>query len=146
MRYGLHHGRPRDLWLNVALCWRVAKCRASKRTLPKEPWYLATSLGTAARAVAWYWRRGWIEQSFKDSKGRFGLERVQVGCPQRLTRLLAAQTLALAWLTPAALPAALPPGWPAHVAQRGRASLVALALALLDEHRDLPAACLPSAP
>ncbi len=145
VRYGLHHGRPRDLPLNVALCWRVAKCRTSKEP-PKEPWYLATSLGTAARAVAWYWRRGWIEQSFKDAKSRFGLARVRVGCPERLTRLLAALTLALAWLTLAALPAALPPGWHAHVAQRGRASLVSLALAFLDEHRDLPAASLPATP
>ena len=144
VRYGLYHGRPRDPTLNVALCWRLAKCRTSKR-VPKEPWYLATSLGTAARAVAWYWRRGWIEQSFKDSKGRFGLKRVQVGCPLRLSRLLMALTLALAWLTLAALPAvgALPPGWHGHVAQRGRASVVSLALAWLDERRDLPAACLP---
>ena len=112
VRYGLHHGRPRDLELNVALCWRVAKCRA-RREPPQEPWYLATSLGTAGRAVAWYWRRGWIEQSFKDAKSRFGLARVRVGCPERLTRLLAALTLALA---------------------------------LLDERRDLPAACLPAAP
>jgi hypothetical protein len=147
VRYGLYHGRPRELTLNVALCWRVAKCRTSKKA-PKEPWYLATSLGTVGRAVAWYWRRGWIEQSFKDAKSRFRLKHVQVGCPKRLGRLLAALTLALAWLTLAALPAvgALPPGWQAHVAARGRASLVSLALALLDERRDLPAACLPGTP
>ena len=147
VRYGLYHGRPRDLWLNVALCWRVAKCRTGKRP-PKEPWYLATSLGAAARAVAWYWRRGWIEQSFKDSKSRFRLKHVQVGTPERLGRLLLALTLALCWLLLAALPSAgaLPPGWHAHVAQRGRASLLSLALAWLDERRDLPAACLPAAP
>lgn len=147
VRYGLRHGRPRDLPLNVALCWRVAKCRASKKA-PAAPWSLATSLGTAARAVAWYWRRGWIEQRFKDAKSRFGLARGQVGCPARLTRLLAAPTLALAWLTLAALPAvgALPAGRHAHAAQRGRASLVSLAPVLLDERRDLPPAALPSAP
>ena len=147
VRYGLHHGRPRDLELNVALCWRLAKCRTSKKA-PKEPWYLATTLGTAARAIAWYWRRGWIEQSFKDAKSRFGLARARVGCPERLTRLLPALTLALAWLMLAALPraGALPAAWHAHVAQRGRASLVTLALALLDERRDLPPAALPSAP
>jgi Transposase DDE domain len=147
VRFALEGGRPRDLWLNVALCWRVAKCRTSKK-VPKEPWYLATSLGTAGRAIAWYWRRGWIEQSFKDTKGRFGLARAQVGCPQRLSRLLAALTLALAWLTLLGLPrlGLLPPGWHAHVAQRGRASLLRLALAWLDERGDLPAACLPAAP
>jgi DDE family transposase len=145
VRSALPRGGRRGPRLNVALCWRVAKCRASKKP-PEEPWYLATSLGSAPRAIAWYWRRGWIEQSFKDSKSRFGLARVQVGCPRRLTRLLAALTLALAWLTLAALPAALPAGWHAHVAQRGRASLVSLALALLDERGALPAACLPGTP
>jgi Transposase DDE domain len=147
VRFALEGGRPSDLRLNVALCWRVATCRASKK-VPKGPWYLATSLGSPGRAVAWYWRRGWIEQSFKDSKSRFGLARVQVGCPARLSRLLAALTLALAWLTLAALPAvgALPPGWHAHVAQRGRASLLRLALAWLDERGDLPPACLPGTP
>ena len=147
VRYGRWHSPPRDLRLNVALCWRVAECRASKK-VPPEPWYLATSLGRAARAVAWYRRRGWIEQSFKDSKSRFGLARARVGCPARLSRLLAALTLALAWLALAALPAlgALPPGWPAHVAQWGQPSLLSLALALLDERRDLPPACLPGGP
>jgi hypothetical protein len=147
VRYGLYHGRPRELRLNVALCWRVAKCRASRK-IPREPWYLATSLGRAGRAIAWYWRRGWIEQSFRDAKSRFRLKHVQVGCPGRLTRLLMALTLASAWLALAALPSAgaLPADWHAHVAQRGRASLLSLALALLDERGDLPAACLPGTP
>ena len=71
-----------------------------------------------------------------------------VGCPVRLTRLLAALTLALTWLTLAALPevGALPARWPAAVAQRGRPSLTSLALALLDHLRDLPPACLPASP
>lgn len=146
VRYGLHHGRPRALTLNVALCWRVPKRRASRKPR-KEPWYLATSLTAAARAVCWYWRRGWIEQSFKDAKQRFGLDRVRVGCPERLSRLVMALTLALGWLTLAALPevGALPPGWRAHVAQWAAVSLVTLALALLDERGDLPPACLPAA-
>ena len=58
VRYGLWYSPPRELRLNVARCWRVAACRASKRAAPKEPWYLATSLGSAARAAAWYRRRG----------------------------------------------------------------------------------------
>jgi DDE family transposase len=147
VRFGLWHSPPRGLRLNVALCWRVPKCRTSRKP-PAEPWYLATSLGDAGRAVCWYWRRGWIEQSFKDSKQRFGLDRARVGCPARLSRLVMALTLALAWLTLAALPevGALPPGWRAHVAQWGAPSLLSLALALLDERRDLPAACLPAAP
>lgn len=59
-----------------------------------------------------------------------------------------ALTLALAWLTLAALPErrALPAGWRAAVGQRGRASLISLALALLDHLRDLPPAWLPRLP
>jgi hypothetical protein len=50
-------------------------------------------------------KRGWIEQSFKDAKGRFGLARVRVGRPERLGRLLMALTIALSsWLTLMALP------------------------------------------
>ena len=147
VRYTLYHGRPRDLVVNVALCWRASTRRASRRPhrLPTEPWYLATSLGHAEQAVAWYWQRGWIEQSFRDAKSRFGLKRVRVGCPERLSRLLAALTLALAWLTLAALPelGTLPRDWPARVAQWGRPSLISLALNLLDYLHDLPPACLP---
>lgn len=147
LRYTLYHGRPRDLWTNVALCWRQPRyqARQPRHTPPKEPWYLATSLRAANQAAAWYRQRGWIEQSFKDTKSRFGLARVQVRRAARLNRLLMALTIALAWLTLAALPelGALPPGWPAAVAQRGRASLISLALELLDRRRDLPPACLP---
>lgn len=89
--------------------------------------------------------KGWIEQSFKDSKSRFDLARVQVGSPERLSRLLSALTIALSWLTLAALPqiGALTKGFHAAVSQRGRASLISLALALLDELGDLPPSCLP---
>jgi hypothetical protein len=147
VRYGLYHGRPRELFINVALCWRVPRSRARnpRRKRPKEPWYLATSLKDAKSAASWYWQRGWIEQSFKDAKSRFGLAGVKVGCPERLSRLLMALTIALGWLTLAALPeiGALPRGWHAAVAQRGRASVISLALALLDHLQNLPLGCLP---
>jgi hypothetical protein len=149
VRYGLHHGRPRDLSLNVALCWQEPKRRPGRRrsASPPEPWYLATSLGSAGRTVAWYRQRWWIEASFKDSKSGFGLAKVQVARPERLSRLLIGLTLALAWLLLAALPASrwAPPGWQAALSQWGRVSLITLALALLDDHRDLPPACLPAA-
>lgn len=150
VRYGLYHDRPRDLVTNVALCWRAPKHRRRdpRRADPDAPWYLATSLDAPERAVAWYRQRFWIEESFKDSHSRFGLDKARVGCPERLSRLAAALTIALAWLTLAALPevGALPPGWHAAVAQWGRASLISLALALLDHLGDLPAACLPPTP
>jgi hypothetical protein len=152
VRYGLSHGRPRDLWLNVACCWRVARRHADRRRkAPKEPCgcplgSMATSLADAGRTVAWYWRRGWIEQSFKDSKSGFGMDAAQIRCPLRLTRLLAALTIALSWLTLLGLPrlGLLPDGWHAHVSQRGHASILSQALAFLDEFHTLPAACLPS--
>jgi hypothetical protein len=55
VRDGLYHGRPRELRIDVALCCRVPKGRASdpRRKQPREPWYLATSLGTARRAASW---------------------------------------------------------------------------------------------
>ncbi len=147
VRYGLHHGRPRDLWINVALCWRIPKSRARdpRRKQPEEPWYLATSLKDAQVSASWFWQRGWIEQSFKDSKGRFGLDEVMVGCPKRLSRLLIGLTVALAWLTLMALPevGVMPRRWHAAVAQRGRASVISLALALLEKLGDLPPSCLP---
>lgn len=147
VRYGLYHGRPRELFVNVALCWKLPKSRSRdpRRRFPEEPWYLATSLEDPRSAANWYWQRGWIEQSFKDAKSRFGLARVQVSSPERLCRLLMALTIALSWLTLMGLPevGAMPRGWRVAVSQRGRASVVSLALALLDKLGDLPLSCLP---
>lgn len=148
VRYALYHGRPNDLLVNLAICWRLPRhqARNPRRKDPKEPWYLATSLGNAGCAIAWYGQRGWIEQSFKDSKGRFGLDRVLVGTPQRLTRLLTALTIALSWLTLMVLTTGntQPKGFQAAYSQRGRLSITYLALALLDYLKDLPLHCLPS--
>lgn len=142
VRFGLHHGRPRDVTINLAQCWRLPRhqARDPRHHPPAAPWYLATDLASPDQAAAWYRQRFWIEQSFKDSKSRFGLARVQVGCPQRLSRLLAALTLALAWLALLALPETrhLPPRWHTAVAQWGRPSTTALALALLDHAAALP--------
>jgi len=98
-------------------------------------------------AASWYWQRGWIEQSFKDSKSRFGLARVRVGSPKRLSRLLMALTIALSWLTLMGLAGgggAVPKGLrAAGVVAWGRASVITLALALLEKDGNLPLACLP---
>lgn len=147
VRYGLHHGRPRELFVNIALCWTLPKSRLRdlRRKFPEQPWYLATSLEDPRSAANWYWQRGWIEQSFKDAKGRFGLARVQVGSPERLCRLLMALTIALSWLSLMGLPevGAMPRRWHTRVAQRGRASVVSVALELLEYMQDLPSSCLP---
>jgi hypothetical protein len=143
VRYGQRYqGRPRDLWINVALCWRLPRHvqRRDRSQQATEPWYLATNQSSAQQAVAWYRQRFWIEESFKDSKSRFQLKHVRIGSPERLTRLLLALTIALCWLALAALPGSgeLPPGWHAAVAQWGRVSFLSLAIALLDTHHDLP--------
>jgi Transposase DDE domain len=148
VRYGLYHDRPRELSINVALCWRISKSRARdpRREQPEEPWYLATSLKSARRAVSWYWQRGWIEQSFKDAKSRFGLKRARVGSPERLSRLLMALTIALGWLTLMGLPESggvLPEGFRAAVSAWGRVSVISVALSLLDKLGNIPLRCLP---
>ena len=51
VRYGQRYqGRPRDLWINVALCWRLPRHvqRASRSQQADEPWYLATNQPSAA--------------------------------------------------------------------------------------------------
>ncbi len=147
VRYGLHHGRPRELWINLALCWKVSKSRARnpRRKQPKEPWYLATSLDDPKSVASWYWQRGWIEQSFKDAKSRFGLARVKVGSPERLSRLLMALTIALSWLTLMGLPegGVLRESFRATVSAWGRASVISVALSLLEKLGNLPVSCLP---
>jgi len=142
VRYGLYHGRPRELVINVALCWKVAKSRAKK---PDEPWYLATTFENAKSATNWYWQRGWIEQSFRDAKSRFGLKRVRVGSPERLGRLLMALTIALSWLTLMGLPESglLPEGFRAAVSAWGRARGASRALSLWEKLGSIPLCCLP---
>jgi len=148
VRHGLHHGRPREVPIHLALTWRLPRhqARDPRQAPPDEPWYPACSRPDAQRAAAWYRQRWRIEESFKDSKTRFRRKYAQVGCPERLTRLLMALTIALCWLTLAALPesGALPPGWHAAATTWGRASVVSLALTLLDDRRDLPLPWLPT--
>ena len=131
----------------MVLCWRIPKSRAKdpRRGQPEEPWYLATSLKDANSAASWYWQRGWIEQSFKDAKSRFGLARVRVGCPERLSRLLMALSVALSWLTLMGLPegGVVPRGFRSAVAAWGRASVISTALALLEDLGNIPLRCLP---
>jgi hypothetical protein len=114
--------------------------RRSRLPQADEPWYLATNQPSAQQAVAWYRQRFWIEESFKDSKSRFHLKHVRIGSPERLTRLLLALTIALCWLALAVSSecGVLPSHWQAAVVAWGRASVLSLALALLDTLQDLP--------
>jgi hypothetical protein len=60
VRYGQRYqGRPRDLWINVPLCWRLPRHvqRRARSQQADEPWYLATNQPSARQAVAWYRQR-----------------------------------------------------------------------------------------
>lgn len=135
VRYGTYHDRPRDLTIHLACSWRSPKKRRVKKGKEyQEPWYLATSLGNLGAAVAWYRQRMWLEETFKDFQSDFGLDAARVASARRFGRLVAALSLALAWLHILAQPRTrlLPRGWAASVVTYGRASRVSLALALLD--------------
>jgi hypothetical protein len=137
VRYGTFNNRPRELWINLACTWCPPDVRRAKRGQEyREPWYLATSLGSLREAVAWYRQRMWLEETFKDFHSGFGLDAVRVSNAARLGRLVAALTLAVAWLHLLALPecGVLPRGWARSVVTYGRASVLALALAWLDEY------------
>jgi hypothetical protein len=88
VRYGLSHGRPRDLHIHLALARRLPRHqqRDQRQAKPEQPWYLATNQPVSAQAVAWYHQCFWIEESFKDSTSRSCLKHVQIGTPARLTR------------------------------------------------------------
>ena len=147
VRFGLYHDRPRSLTLNIALSWRLPRhlARSPRQQTPDDPWYLATSLATLQQAVAWYQQRWWIEESFKGSKTRFRLKYVQVGTPERRSRLLMALTIALCWLARLVLaqPGALASERLSAVAQWGRVSFIMLVLEYLDTLQDWPLCCLP---
>jgi hypothetical protein len=145
VRYGTFNNRPRALYINLVCSWcPPAERRAKAGREYQEPWYLATSLGSLAEAVAWYRQRMWVEETFKDFHAGFGLDATRVTNAGRLGRLVAALTVAVAWLHLLALPEVglVPRSWAASVVTYGRASSVALALAWLDEHDGLPPALL----
>ncbi len=151
VRYGTFNNRPRALWINLACSWCPPAERRRDRTgqAHQEPWYLATSLGSLRAAVAWYRQRMWVEETFKDFHSGFGLDATRVSNAGRLGRLVAALTLAVAWLHLLALPEVglVPHAWAASVVTYRRASSVSLALAWLAAHDGLPPALLrlPSA-
>jgi len=98
-------------------------------------------LGALREAVAWYRQRIRIEETFKHFQSGFGLDAARVSTAGRLGRLVAALTVAVAWLHLLALPEVglIPRHWAAPIVTYGRASTVSLALAWLDAHDGLPA-------
>ena len=146
-RHGTSHDKPRGRWINLARSWRLPRAGRADREGKEytEPWYLAPSRRGPGRAVARYRQRMGIGESVTDRHSPFRLDRVQVASAARLGRLVAARSLALAWLHLLARPhtAALPPNWAASVVTRGHAALVALARALLDAVPDFTSCALP---
>ena len=142
VRDGRDHGRPRAVTLTLAPSWRRPRhqARAPRHHPPAAPWSRATARARPAQAAAWSRQRGGSAPSGQDRTARFGLARVQVGCPQRLSRRRAALTRARAWLALLARPETrlLPPRWRSAVAPWGRPSTTALALHLLDHAAALP--------
>lgn len=142
VRYALYHDRPSNVWVNVGCSWTNSESVLSRKvpTEPDEPWYIATSMPSIRLAVAWYQRRFWIEESFRDDKSHLLLDEVRVESTLRLNRLLMALTIAVCWLCLIADPetGVLPPNWNASVVTWGRAGLVFLALVFLDETYFLP--------
>ena len=142
VRYALYHDRPSNIWVNFGCSWVTSESSAARK-IPKEsehPWYLATSMPSIKLAVAWYQRRFWIEESFRDDKSRLLLDEVRVESTSRLNRLLMGLTIAVCWLCLIADPktGALPPNWNASVVTWGKAGLVLQALAYLDNYNILP--------
>jgi len=60
---------------------------AHKEPAP-EPWYLATSFDERLRAEQIYFKRMWIEESFRDAKSRLRLDKFWASKPQRMERMM----------------------------------------------------------
>ena len=142
VRYALYHGRPSDIWLNVGCSWLPADSAAARKepAEPDEPWFLATTAPSVELAVAWYRKRFWVEESFRDDKSRLLLDEVRVESTLRLNHLLMALTIAVCWLCLIADPkvGVLPPNWNAAVVTWGKAGLILQALVYLDDCNILP--------
>ncbi|MCL5960284.1 MAG: transposase [Chloroflexi bacterium] len=142
VRYALYHDHPSDIFVNFGCSWITPESGSTRKKPkdPEHPWYLATSMPSIKLAVAWYQRRFWIEEAFRDDKSRLLLDDVRVESTLRLNRLLMALTIAVCWLCLIAdsKTGVLPPNWNARVVTWGKAGLVLQALAYLDTYSILP--------
>jgi hypothetical protein len=110
IKSGRYRGKLKDYSLQVGQCFKLADVfyhRAKQHRLKvvlncarvKEKvcsWLLATNLGlSAGQTVAIYRERFWCEESFRDQKQEFELERVRVEKASRLENLLLALAIVL---------------------------------------------------
>jgi hypothetical protein len=89
-------------------------------------WYLGTSFSNAKQAVAWYKKRFWIEEMFRDLKSTLGLRKAHLKDEDRLTRLL------LAYLILSLIGFEVPRRWRNYFSSRPSLSIIWLALQALD--------------
>ena len=107
---GRYSGKLRDYPLGVGQCFKLPRVcyHKTKRQEMKlvlncarikgkvSTWLLATDLGLSARQIVnIYRRRFWCEESFRDQKQEFELERVRVTKAGRLENLLVALSIVL---------------------------------------------------
>ena len=90
-----------------------------------EVWYLGTSFTDAEQAVAWYRKRFWIEEMFRDLKSTLGLKKVQLKDEKRLARLLLGYQIA--YLILFVIGFKTPRRWQRYLCSRDRLSLIWLA-------------------
>jgi hypothetical protein len=89
-------------------------------------WYLGTSFDDAEQAVAWYQKRFWIEEMFRDFKSRLGLRQADLKDEQRLARLLLG--FQIAYLILCLVGLHTPDRWQKYFCSRSASSFIWLAL------------------
>lgn len=89
-------------------------------------WYLGTSFRDPRQAVAWYKKRFWIEEMFRDLKSLLGLRQARLKDENRLARLLLGYQIAYFILF--VIGFHVPRRWHQKLASRDRLSTVWVAL------------------
>jgi hypothetical protein len=93
-------------------------------------WYLGTSFRDAKQAVAWYKKRFWIEEMFRDLKSTLGLRQAHLKDEDRLTRLLLGYQIA--YLLLSLIGFQVPKRWHKYFSSRPSLSIIWMALRTLD--------------
>lgn len=94
--------------------------------LGDKVWYLGTSFTNPKQTVAWYKKRFWIEEMFRDMKSLLGLRQAYLKDENRLSRLLVGYQIAYFILS--VIGFYTPKRWQNRLASRPRLSTVWVAL------------------
>jgi hypothetical protein len=98
--------------------------------LGDKVWYLGTSFCDAKQTVAWYKKRFWIEEMFRDFKSILGLRKARLKDEERLTRLLLGYQIA--YLILSLIGFQVPKRWHRYFSSRPSLSVIWLALHALE--------------